>query len=139
MTEQEELSRYMVLMETYKEQIEQLEIQYQYLLAAIADYQKAKMTLENLSKAKEGSEILLPIGGSTFIFANAKDTSKVLFDIGSGVVTEKTSKDALEKIDERIKNLEKTQEKITEMIQRLDTEASEVSRKAQELIAKQQR
>ena len=135
---QDELSRYMIMVESYKEQIAQLETQYQYLLAAIADYQKAKMTLEQLGKADDGSEVLLPIGGSTFLCANAKDTTKVLFDIGSGIVAEKSADDAIKKIDERIKNLEDTQEKLTNMIQQFQMEAAEASQKAQSLMAQQQ-
>jgi len=105
MTKEEELSKYIALIEHYKEQIGSLEMQFSYLQAAIADYTKAKMTVEQLSKTDEDSEILLPIGGSTFINATAKNTSKLLFDIGGGVVTEKTSDDAIKKIDNRREHL----------------------------------
>jgi len=50
------------MIENYKEQMNQLEMQQQYLQAAIADYTKAKITLENLSKTDEKADILLPIG-----------------------------------------------------------------------------
>ena len=82
MNKDEELNRYMVQIEQYKEQMNQLEMQFQYLHAALADYNKAKLTLENLSNADTGSEVLLPIGGGVFIDATAKNTSKVLMDIG---------------------------------------------------------
>jgi len=139
MTKDEELSRYMILIENYKEQLNSLEMQYSYLQAAIADYTKAKMTLEQLSKADDGTEILLPIGGSTFINATAKSTSKVLFDIGGGIVTEKTSDDAIKKIDKRIENLQQTEEKLSSMAQQLQTEATEISDKAQKLLAEEKK
>ena len=135
MTKDEELQKYMVMIENYKEQIGQIEMQQQYVQAAIADYTKAKLTLENLGKADEKSDILLPIGGSTFINATAKDTSKVLFDIGAGIVTEKTFEDAINKIDERVKSLEQTQEKLTTMMQQIQEEAAEISNKAQALVS----
>jgi prefoldin alpha subunit len=134
MTKDEELSRYMILIENYKEQLNSLDMQYSYLQAAIADYNKAKVTLEQLSKADDGTEVLLPIGGSTFVSATAKSTSKVLFDIGGGVVTEKTSEDAIKKIDKRIESLQQTQEKLSSMAQQLQTEATQVSEKAQRLL-----
>ena len=134
MTKDEELSRYMILIENYKEQLNSLDMQYSYLQAAIADYNKAKVTLEQLSKADDGTEVLLPIGGSTFVSATAKSTSKVLFDIGGGIVTEKTSEDAIKKIDKRIENLQQTQEKLSSMAQQLQTEATQISDKAQRLL-----
>ena len=139
MTREEELSKYMILIENYKEQLNSLDMQYSYLQAAIADYAKAKMTLEQLSKKDDSAEILLPIGGSTFLNATAKSTSKVLFDIGSGVVTEKTTDDAIKKIDERIDSLQKTQEKLSSMAQQLQTEAAEISDKAQKLMAEEKK
>ena len=139
MTKDEELAKYSVLIEQYKEQMNSLEMQSQYLQAAIADYNKAKITLEQLSNTDTGTEILLPIGGSTYIDAATKNTSKVLFDIGGGIVTEKTSEEAIKKIDKRIEDLQKTQEKLIEMMQNLQNEATEVTAKAQKLLAEEQK
>jgi prefoldin alpha subunit len=134
MTKDEELSRYMILIENYKEQLNSLDMQYSYLQAAIADYNKAKITLEQLIKTDNGTEVLLPIGGSTFVSAVTKSTSKVLFDIGGGIVTEKTSEDAIKKIDKRIESLQQTQEKLSSMAQQLQTEATQISEKAQSIL-----
>jgi prefoldin alpha subunit len=139
MANDEELQRYMALIEQYKQQMNQLEMQSQYLQAAVADYNKAKITLEQLSNAEAGTEMLLPIGGSTFINANAKDTSKVLFDIGGGIVTEKNSEDAIKNIDKRLEELQKTQEKLMEMIQNIQAEATETYAKAQKLLAEKEK
>lgn len=135
MNKDEELARYMTLIEQYKEQMNSLETQLSYLQAAVADYQKAKMTIEQLSKTSKGDELLLPIGGSTFIKATAIDSSKVLYDIGAGVVTEKNSKDAIANIDKRIGDLQKTQEKLKEIMQNFQNEAAEISQKAQNLMS----
>ena len=138
MTNDEELTKYMTLIEQYKDQMNQLELQSQYVNAAVADYTKAKVTVEKLNNLEKGSEILLPIGGSTFINATTNDTSKVLFDIGSGIITEKKSEDAIKKIDKRIEDLQKTQEKLMQMIQNIQAETSEIYSKAQKLMEKQQ-
>jgi prefoldin alpha subunit len=137
MTKDEELQKYMVMIENYKEQISQLEIQQQYLQAAIAEYTKAKITLDNLSKADDKTDILLPIGGSTYIDATTKNTSKVLFDVGAGIVTEKSYEDAIKKIDERMQSLEQTQEKFSTMMEQIQNEATEISNKAQKLMAEE--
>ena len=138
MTKEEELSKYMAQIEYYKEQMNALESQSQYLQAAITDYRRAKITLEQLEKTDNNSDILLPIGGSTYIDAKAKDTSKVLFDIGAGLVTEKKADEAIKKIDKRIKDLEKNQEQMNSMMQRLQNDATEVSTQAQKLYSELQ-
>jgi len=139
MTKDEELAKYMTLIEQYKEQMSSLETQSSYIQAAVVDYNKAKMTLEHLSKTSKGDDLLLPIGGSTFIKATASDTSKVLYDIGAGVITEKNSKDAVINIDKRIEELEKTQERLLEIMQNLQNEAAEISQKAQILMAQERK
>lgn len=135
MTKDEELARYMSIIEQYKEQMNQLETQSSYIQAAINDYNRAKITIEKLNTADKDTELLLPIGGSTFINATTKNTSKVLFDIGGGIITEKTSDDAIKKIDKRIEDLQKTQDKVMEAIQNLQNEATEISAKAQQILA----
>ena len=135
MKQDEDLSKYMMIIENCKEQLNSLDMQYSYLQAAIADYTKARITIEHMNKNNEGSDILIPIGGSTYINATLKDTSKVLYDIGAGIVTEKKSEEAIKKIDERIENLQKTQERLTTMAQQIQMEASEASNKAQQLLA----
>lgn len=135
MTKDEELSKYLALIEQYKEQINSLDVQFSYVQAAVQDYVKAKITVEELSKADDGSEVLIPIGGSTYVTATAKNTSKLLFDIGAGVVTEKTCEDTVKMLDKRIEKLQQTQEKIASMVQQLQAEAAEVSEKAQKILS----
>ena len=137
MTKEEELQKYMMLIEQYKEQLGSLDMQFSYLQNAIMDQTKAKMTLEHLGKTNDGVDVMLPIGGGAFIDATAKKTSKVLFDIGDGIVIEKASDDVVKKMDERIKNLQQTEEKISSMAQQLQTEITEITDKAQNLMSEE--
>ncbi len=138
MTSEDELTKYMAIIEHYKEQMNAMDMQASYVQAAIMDYSKAKVTLEQLSKAEKNSEVLFPMGGSTFINGQIKDPSKVLFDIGAGIVTEKTSEDAVKQINKRIEDLQKTQGRLNSMMQQIENEAAEVSQKAQRIMAEVQ-
>lgn len=133
MTKEEELAKYMATIERYKEEMNTLEMQAQYLQAALNDYHKAKLTVDHLSNVEKDTEVLLPIGGGTFITATAKKTEKVLFNVGADIVIEKTSKDVIKKIDSRLEELEKTRERLDSMMQQLQAEATEISAKAQKL------
>jgi len=133
MNKDEELQRYMIQIEQYKEQLSNLEMQISYIQSAVAEYNRAKVTVENLEKLDKETEMIIPIGGGAFINAKPTKSSKVLVDIGSGYVAEKNYEDAAKKIDERIEMLEKTHEKIKSMMEQLESEATEVSQKAQKL------
>jgi prefoldin alpha subunit len=137
MNNDEELSRCMAQIEQYKEQMNTLEMQSSYLQAAILEYNKAKMTLEQLSKVDKDVETLIPIGGGVFIDAKSNKESQPLVDIGSGYVTSRTYQETIKKIDVRIENLEKTQEKIVNMMQQIQSDATELSAKAQKLMSNQ--
>jgi len=109
-------------------------MQLQISQAALNDYTKAKLTLENLSKSTKEDDILIPIGGGTFIKGNLTENNKILTDIGAGIVTEKPLKDALAKVDERIKLMQDNRDKLINLAQKIQTEAAELSQKTQELM-----
>ena len=81
MTKDEEFNRYMMIVEQCKEQMNQLEMQSQYLQAAVMDYNKAKITIEKLNEIEKDTNMLIPLGGGTFIDATAKKQSKILLSV----------------------------------------------------------
>jgi len=131
MNQEEEFQRYAAMVDYYKSQLESIEQQNNYLQAAVMDYQKAKLTVQKLAETKSGNEMLIPIGGGVFTYATTKKPSKVLADIGSGVVIEKDPKDALSIIDKRIKELQNNQESLNDMSEKIQDQMREISRKAQ--------
>jgi len=135
MTKEDEIAKNLSLIEYYKEQLNSIDMQAQFIQAAIADYQKAKMTIEQLDKVEGDTDILVPVGTGTFINASAKDTSKALIDIGAGFVTEKSVEESIKKLDERIEKLDENQKKLISMAQQIQTEAIELSNKTQRLMA----
>ncbi len=133
MTQEEEFQRYAALVDQYESQLASIENQYNYLQAAIMDYQKAKFTIEKLAETKSGKELLIPIGGGIFTFAASKKPSKVLADVGAGVVIEKNPKDAISIIDKRIMGLQANQESLTEMSKQIQKQIQTISEKAHEI------
>jgi prefoldin alpha subunit len=134
MTKEEEITRNLTLIEYYKQQLESIDVQLQYLQDALGDFQRAKMTVEQVHNADENSEILIPIGGGTFVNGSLKNTSNVLIGVGAGLVVEKTIDEAIAKLDERMKKLQENQEKIVSLGQKLQAEAVELSQKTQKMM-----
>jgi prefoldin alpha subunit len=63
------------------------------------------VTLDGITKAEEGQEILLPIGSNSFVFATLQDVQKVILGIGSDAAIETSIEKAQEKLAERAQEL----------------------------------
>jgi len=112
MAKDEEITRNLTLIEYYKQQLESIDMQLQYLQSTLADYQRAKLTVEQLHAADENSEVLIPVGAGTFINGSLKNASNVLIGVGAGLVVEKTVDEAVLKLEERMKRIEENLEKM---------------------------
>ncbi len=139
MTAEEEINKNLAILEYYKEQLNAVDMQNQLMQAALTDYYKAKMTIEQLKKTDQKPEVLIPLGGGTFLNGSIQDSKKILVDIGAGYVTEKNLDDALIKVEERIKKLQNNQEKLITTAQKLQNESDELSKKTQKLFEESQK
>jgi prefoldin alpha subunit len=70
--------------------------------AALTDLTYANATLDGIEKEKDNVEMLVPIGGSSYVKAKLADTNKIIVGIGSGVSIEKTLADAKADLKERL-------------------------------------
>jgi prefoldin alpha subunit len=139
MTQEEEITRNLTLIEYYKQQLESIDMQLQYLQAAIADYQRAKITVEQLHAVDNNSEILIPVGGGAFVNGSLKNASNVLLGVGAGLVMEKTVDEAIAKLDERIHKVQESYEKVVSLAQKIQGDAEELSSKTQKMMEETQR
>jgi prefoldin alpha subunit len=114
-------------------------MQLQYLQSTLADYQRAKMTVEQLQAVDENSELLIPVGAGTFINGSLKNASNVLIGVGAGIVIEKTVDEAVLKLEERIKRIQENLEKMISFGQKIQSDTEELSQKTQHMMEKTQR
>jgi len=93
--------------------------------AAITDLTYANMTLDGISAEKENAELLVPIGGNTYVKAKIADTNKIIVGVGAGVSVEKTLPDAKVTLKERLDELEKTmnaaQQQFSQVAERINS------------------
>jgi prefoldin alpha subunit len=134
MTQEEEITRNLTLIEYYKQQLESIEMQLQYLQATVAEFQRAKITVEQLHAVDENSEILIPVGGGAFVNGSLKNASNVLLGVGAGFVMEKTVDEVITKLDERIHKVQESYEKVVSLAQKIQGDAEELSSKTQKLM-----
>jgi prefoldin alpha subunit len=138
MTKEEDITRNLTLIEYYKQQLESIDMQLQYLQSTLADYQRAKMTVEQLDSVDDKSDLLIPVGAGTFVNGSLKNASNVLIGVGAGLVIEKPIGDAVAKLDERIKRIQENIEKMLSLGQKIQCDAEELSEKTQHMMQEAQ-
>jgi prefoldin alpha subunit len=138
MAKDEEITKNLTLLEYYKQQLESIDVQLQYLQSTLTDYQRAKLTVDQLNGADENAEVLIPVGAGTFVNGTLKNASNVLIGVGAGIVVEKTIDEAVQKLDERMKRIQENLEKMASLGQKIQSDAEELSRKTQQMMEEAQ-
>lgn len=105
--------------------------------AVISDLAIAEMTLTGLGRNQTGSELLVPVGGSSYIRATLQDPDKVIVGIGAGVSVEKTLDEAKAIIARRLQDLEKTklslEQRLAELAEKIGKDQARFEELAEEL------
>src|SRR5579863_7493113 len=122
---QEELLR----LDAYRGQLNAMVQQHQYLQASRADHVRAKESLEGLDSAGRAVELLIPVGGETFVRGAPTGSTRVLIGIGSGVVVETERPRALEMLADRLTKIDEATQELEGQIRTLDERIQLLSRR----------
>jgi len=124
--EEEELRKLSVEMRFLEQTAETLQQRISMINAAMTDLTYANMTLEDVEQEKEDAELLVPIGGSSYIKVKLANPDKVVVGMGAGVSVEKTLPEAKAIAKERLDELEKTmaaaQQQFTQVADRINAD-----------------
>jgi prefoldin alpha subunit len=124
--EEEELRKLSVEIRLLEQTAETLQSRISMLNAAITDLTYANMTLDGVEKEKENAELLVPIGGSSYIKVKLANPDKVVVGLGAGVSAEKPLAEAKSMLKERLDELEKTfrsaQQQFTQVAERINAD-----------------
>jgi len=123
--EEEELRKLSVELRLLEQTAETLQSRINMMNAAITDLTYANMTLEGVEKEKENAELLVPIGGSSYVKVKLANPDKVVVGMGAGVSVEKPLPEAKSMLKERLDELEKTmlsaQQQFAQIAERINT------------------
>jgi prefoldin alpha subunit len=121
--------------EVLQGQLQNLDEQLAYLGALTQELQRGKLTLASLKDAREGEELLMPVGGGTFVPASLRGTGKVLLGIGSGLHVEGTVDQAVERLDAQLaqardagQRLQEESRRVTEQLQAIEEHVGQLTR-----------
>lgn len=137
--EDNELRQAIAAMESYKERVEALSRQVQVLRVSLEEVTMSADALKAFKNAKEGDEIMVPVGASSFITVKVTSNRNVVVGIGSNISVEKDINDAIGYMDannaEIAEALKKSAEALNEAQQALTTISNAVQ---QEYVNRQQ-
>ena len=108
----DELRKLSVELRMLEQTAETLQSRLSMINAVATDLTYANMALENLDKEKENAELLVPIGGTSYIRAKLDNPDKIIVGLGAGVSAEKTRQEAKEIVKKRLEDLRKNQQAV---------------------------
>lgn len=124
----DELRQAMSALDAYKEQLDEMAQQSQLLQLSLEEAMRARDTLKALDNAKEGDEILVPAGASSFVTAKLTSKKTALVSIGNRTSVEKS-------FDEAIKYMTSNIDEITEALKRITDTMNKMNNNARGLAA----
>ena len=137
--EDNELRQAIAAMESYKERVEALSRQVQVLRVSLEEVTMSSDALKAFKNAKEGDDIMVPVGASSFITVKVTSNRNVVVGIGRNISVEKDIDDAISYMDannaEIAEALKKSAETLNEAQQALSTISNAVQ---QEYVNRQQ-
>jgi len=115
------LKQYGQQAEIFASQLELLENGKMEAIAAIE-------ALQGLNESSDGT-VLLQVGGGASVRAKVIDPDNVLINIGSDVIVERPGKDAVEFLKDRITELEASEKKVAETLDKLRAQMNEIAKR----------
>ncbi|MCW4010149.1 MAG: prefoldin subunit alpha [Candidatus Bathyarchaeota archaeon] len=126
--EEDEVRKLSMQLRYFEQTAESLQQRLSMLNAALTDLTYANMTLESVETEKENAEMLVPIGGSSYIRVKLADPNKVVVGMGAGVSMEKDLPEAKAIVKQRLDELEHTrqqaQQQLTQVVDRINQDRS---------------
>ncbi|MFH1327354.1 MAG: prefoldin subunit alpha [Candidatus Bathyarchaeota archaeon] len=113
---EEKLRNLIVQVRMLESMVTELQTRIEMVDATINEYSITGMTLDGLKGMKEGTEILVPVGGGSYLKAKMGNVEDVIFNIGAGVTVEQKKAEAKLSVENRISELKKLRTNFDEQL-----------------------
>jgi prefoldin alpha subunit len=134
----DELRQALAALDAYKNQLAALTQQSQLLQMSYEEALSATQTLTSLINAKEGDEIMVPVGASSFVTAKVTSAPKAVVGVGNKVSVEKSLDDAVEYMKSNLAEITDALKKLNESLQEMDAAARNLSLAVQQEYQRRQ-
>ena len=117
---EEQVRDNLMRLDLYRNQLSQMLQQHQMISASRTDHLRARETLDGFDRSAADMELLVPVGGDTFVRGSPRDSGHVLLGIGSGVVVEMERAKASEVLAERLVRLDQASQDLETQMRALE-------------------
>ncbi len=125
--EDKDLRQAMLVLESYKEQLEILRQQINLVQSSLEESTRARETLKVFKDSKEGEEILIPIGASVFVNAKITDSDKAIVGVGNKLSVTKDLPEAADYMNSITIELQEALKKVSSTYSEIQTAANNLS------------
>ncbi|WAC06163.1 MAG: prefoldin subunit alpha [Methanoregula sp.] len=87
--------------------------------------------LQGIAGAEDGT-VLLQIGGGASVRVKVPDPDTILLNIGADVIVERTNKDTVEFLKDRVTEMEASEKKVAEALNRLRSQMNEIAKRLEQ-------
>jgi len=116
---EEQLRRLIVELRLMQGSAETLQQRLDLLRTAIRDLWVAESSLKAMKEMEEGTPILVPTGGGTFVNARLENLSRVIVGVGADVSVEMDLDGALEDVSTRLAEMEKAGQSVQQQLEQI--------------------
>ncbi|MEE9592089.1 MAG: prefoldin subunit alpha [Thermoplasmata archaeon] len=125
MAEEAGLQQAVTALEATRAQLEALTRQEEALRYSLQEYSRARDTMAKYQDSPVGTEILVPIGANSFLFAQIADVERAIVGLGAEVALDDSIESAIERMDNRIRQLTTVQEDLLRRIGAMEGQAND--------------
>ncbi|WP_290900337.1 prefoldin subunit alpha [Ferroglobus sp.] len=133
MSKEREIQQRLILLEQLREQAEALQRRLVEIELFKSELERTIESLEFFEKSEEKTEALMNLGGGVFAYVDIVEKKKFLVDVGSGIVIEKELREAIDFLNKKKENMEKTRAEIEEAIRSIASRMESLQREIAEL------
>ncbi|MDQ1279132.1 MAG: prefoldin alpha subunit [Thermoproteota archaeon] len=138
MSQNEEALRRLVLeLQILEGTADTLQTRLNFVNAAITELQMANETIEGLKKEEVGAQILMPIGGGSYLKARLDDTKNLIVGIGADVSTERDVDSAQNDVGSRILEFDKARTAVQQQLNEVSIQMSRLQNQIRAMSERQ--
>jgi prefoldin alpha subunit len=134
----DEFRQALAALDMYQAQLESLARQVQIFQVSLEETIRARETVKAFLNAKEGDDLLIPIGAASFVTAKATGDNKAIVGVGSRMSVEKDLDGAAAFLEETVKEITEALKKSTESINDMESKARNLSAAVQQEYQRRQ-
>lgn len=130
---EQEVQEDLLRLDAYRNQLNALAQQYQYLTNSRADHLRARESLDGFERTGDGGELLIPLGGEAYVRGQPVRSAAVLLGIGSGLVVEMDRPKAAEILAQRVDRIDEATREIEGQMRTLEDRVAALSDRLDQL------